>query len=175
MAQDFYSGCSGAKAVQIDTYANHSGGKTSGMVVPKLFAKNLDKSLPNTIMATPFSISEDRKVENKGINLGYIAVKEYGNFIGAIGLFKDNDGKYDVLNPQLYFTSIKGHWTFDLEGNLPINLRNRESGGSISTTLGYGISDRLRVGGSITKEKGKDLEYRANVRVDITKYHKYLI
>lgn len=172
-AQDFYNGCKGPKAVQIDTYASHSDGKTSGMVIPKLFTKNLDKSLPDLLLAIPYSISEHGGVENKGINLGYITESQYGNIIGALGLFKDGEGKYDVLNPQVYFTHMRGHWTLDLEGNLPINLRTHEMGVSASATLGYGINDRLRIGGSIMKEKGKDLDYKANARIELAKDHRY--
>ena len=130
MAQDFYNGCRGPKAVQIDTYASHSNGKTSGMVIPKLFTKNLDNSLPDLLLAAPYSISEDGELENKGINLGYLIESKYGNIIGALGLFKDDKGEYDVLNPQMYFTHIRGSWTFDIEGNLPIHLRSLETGGT---------------------------------------------
>ncbi|MCK5283904.1 MAG: hypothetical protein KAK00_10990 [Nanoarchaeota archaeon] len=173
MAQDFYNGCRGPKAVQIDTYASHSNGKTSGMVIPKLFTKNLDNSLPDLLLAAPYSISEDGELENKGINLGYLIESKYGNIIGALGLFKDDKGEYDVLNPQMYFTHIRGSWTFDIEGNLPIHLRSLETGGSASATLGYGLNDRLRIGGSVIAEKDKDLEFRANARVELTNDHKY--
>lgn len=173
LAQDFYNGCRGPKAVQMDTYLNHSDGKTSGMIVPKLFTKNLDKSLADLLIAAPFSVSEDGDIENKGINLGYLTESKYGNLIGALGLFKDGKGKYNVLNPQIYFTHMNGPLTFDLEGNLPIHLRSHETGGSASSTLGYEVNDRLRIGGSIMKEKGKDLDYRANVRIELTKDHRY--
>lgn len=173
IAQDFYNGSRGPKTVQIDNYASHSDGKTSGMVIPKLFTKTLDKSLPDLLLAIPCSISDKGKVENKGINLGYISESGYGNLIGALGLFKDNEGEYGVLNPQVYFTHMRGHWTFDLEGKSPINLRTHKTGGSASATLGYGLNDRVRIGGSITKEKGKDLDYRANTRIELTKDHRY--
>ncbi|TKJ17146.1 hypothetical protein CEE44_01255 [Candidatus Woesearchaeota archaeon B3_Woes] len=173
LAQDFYNGCRGPKAVQMDTYLNHSGGQTSGMVIPKLFTKNLDTSLTDILIAAPFSVSGNGEVENKGINLGYLTESKYGNLIGALGLFKGSEGKYNVLNPQIYFTHMNGPLTFDLEGNLPINLRSLETEGSASATLGYGVNDRLRVGGSITKGKGKDLDYRANARIELTKDHKY--
>lgn len=173
LAQDFYNGCRGPKAIQMDTYLNQSDGKISGMIVPKLFTKNLDKSLADLLIAAPFSVSEDGDIENKGINLGHLTESKYGNLIGALGLFKDGKGKYNVLNPQIYFTHINGPLTFDLEGNLPIHLRSHETGGSASTTLGYGVNDRLRVGGSIMKEKGKDLDYKANARIELTKDHRY--
>ena len=34
-------------------------------------------------------------------------------------------------------------------------------------------NDRLRVGGSIIKEKGSSMNYGANVRIELTKNHQY--
>ena len=58
IAQDFYNGFKGPRASQIDTYVNHSGRKTNAMLIPKLFTRNLKKSLPDILLAAPFSISE---------------------------------------------------------------------------------------------------------------------
>ena len=170
MAQDFYNGCRGPKPFQIDAY--YSDEKTK--VIPKFFVKNLEKNNPdlegkiaNILIAAPFSVSSEGKVENQGLNLGYIVETKYVNYILAGGIFKDAEGKYNVFNPQIYFTSERCPWTFDLEGNLPIHLRSHDTGGMASATLGYGINKWLRVGGSAIKEKGKDLDYRANVRFDL--------
>jgi len=172
-AQDFYKACRGPRSVQIDTYLNSSNNKTTRKIIPKLFTKNLDKTLPDFVLALPCSVSEKGKAENKGINLGYITKNKYGNFIGALGLFKDNKKKYNILNPQLYFTHIRGPWTFDFESDFPINLKTNTTGGSNSLTLGYRINDRLRIGGSIIKNKDKELKYRANARIELTKDHQY--
>ena len=164
LAQDFYNGCKGPSEVQIDNYVNYSDDNVSGMVIPKVFTKNL-------LFAVPFGIS--KKVENKGVNLGYCLENLYGNnVIGALGLFKDDEGKYKVVNPQLYLTRMHGPVTLDLEGALPTHLEGN-SNWSLSTTLGYGINDWLRVGGSISKEKDKEVEGRGNVRVELKKDHQY--
>lgn len=68
---------------------------------------------------------------------------------------------------------MRGDWTFDLEGNLPFHTRTHETGGSASATLGYGLSDGVRVDGSVIKEKGKDLEYKVKMRIELRKDHKY--
>ena len=172
IAQDFYNGFKGPRASQIDTYVNHSGRKTNAMLIPKLFTRNLNKSLPDMLIASPFSISEG-KAENKGVNLGHVIEKGNTGLIAALGLFKDSEGNYRLLNPQIYLTHIHGKWTFDLEGNLPIHLSQSETAYSTSATLGWGINDRLRVGGSIIKEKGSSMNYGANVRIELTKNHQY--
>src|SRR3989344_7126538 len=69
IAQDFYNGCRGPRALQIDSYVSHSNseGRTKGTLISKLFTKNLNTSLPDLLLATPFSVSEG-DVENKGVN-----------------------------------------------------------------------------------------------------------
>ena len=175
IAQDFYNGCRGPRALQIDSYVSHSNseGKTNGTLISKLFTRNLNTSLPDLLLATPFSVSENGDVDNKGVNIGYIAEKETISAIGALGLFKDNEGEYKVLNPQIYLTHIMGRWTFDFESNLPIRTETHETSFSTSATLGYGISDRLRVGCSLTKENGHELEPRASMRFELREDHKY--
>lgn len=171
-AQDFYNGCRGPKAFQIDNYINHSNEKTSGMIIPKMFTKNLDSSLTDMVIAIPNGISE-KGIDNKGINTGIIFDNGNASYITALGLFKDDKGKYVVLNPQAYATLMKDPWTFDAEGNLPINLRTHETGEFIAATIGYAISDDLRIGGSIIKEKNKDIDFKANIRIRLEENNKY--
>ncbi len=149
LTQDFYNGCRGPKAFQIDTYFNKKG-KT---IIPKIFTKNLKKSLPDLVLAVPIN-----DYEIKGINLGFIKEEKDKSYIAAIGIFKDDNGNYNILNPQLYSTYIKDNWTLDFEMNFPINISNKNIESSIAATLGYKINDRLRIGGSIIKNKGQDLE-----------------
>lgn len=175
LAQDFYNGCRGPRALQIDTYVKHSQGKTSGTLISKLFTKNLHPSLPDLLLASPFSVSERGEVDNKGVNIGYITEGKNVNVIGAVGLFRNDEGKYGVLTPQVYITNMQGPWTFDLEGNLPIHLNNHKHEASTSLTVGYRINDTLRLGTSITKETNSDLEYKANARIELSNDHKYWI
>jgi len=168
LAQDFYNGCRGPRGFQIDTYANYADGKISGMVIPKIFAKNLGKSLPDILLAVPNTIANG-ELENRGINLGYIAQKDNMSVIGALGMFKDNEEEYKILNPQIYFTGIFGHWTFDAEVNMPMNLKTHEIDRNTSATIGYAIDERLRFGGSLDNQ----LHYRGNLRVELTREHQY--
>ena len=165
-AQDFYNGCRGPRTTQLDTYLTHSDSKTSGMVIPKLFTDNF-------ILAAPFSVSEKGKVENKGINLGKI-VENGNNFILATGLFKDGKGDYNILNPQFYLTKDIDRLSIDLEGSLPFNLKNNEKGkATISATAGLALTDRLRIGPSITKQESQDYKLQGIARLELTKDHKY--
>jgi len=107
-AQDFYNGFRGPKAAQIDLYANHSEGKVSGTIIPKIFTKNLDSSLADLVIAVPNSISNNGEIENKGLNVGYICEMKDVSIIGALGLFKNETGKYRIVTPQLYATFING-------------------------------------------------------------------
>jgi len=173
VAQDFYNGCRGPRAFQIDVHANYSNGKASGMIVPKIFTKNLERSLPNILLAIPNAVSEKGIVTNKGFNLGYIVEKENLSVIGALGLFTDDSEKYHLLNPQIYFTYMRDAWTFDAEGNVSINLKTCERGEFASATVGYGVNKWLRIGGSFIKERGKNVNYNANMRVELTSDHQY--
>lgn len=172
MAQDFYNGCRGPKTVQVDSYTTLSDGNVSGTIIPKIFPRNLGKTLPDLVLAVPFSVSADG-VRNEGVNLGVIVNGDTNNFIGAVGLFRDEEG-YNILKPQLYFTHIDGPWTLDLEGSLPINLRNGKMDGSFSTTLGYGFG-RFRIGGYATEATNSGFDYGGNVRFEMVKDHKYWI
>src|SRR3989338_5374369 len=90
-AQDLYNGCRGPKTVQVDSYARYTNGDISGLIIPKLFPENLDKKLPDLVLAAPISITE-KGVRNEGLNLGIIVDRETNKFIGAVGLFRDEDG-----------------------------------------------------------------------------------
>lgn len=170
IAQDFYNGCRGPKSSQIDLYATYQDGNTNGKMIPKLFIKNLNGSLPDLLVAAPFSVNE-KGIENLGINLGYISKFKDGSLIGAVGVFKDNNGKYNVINHQVYSTLINGPVTLDLEGNLPMNVGNQDIKSSASATLGYGINDWVRLGGSATMSKGKEPDYKALVRLELARDH----
>ncbi len=174
IAQDFYNGVKGPRTVQIDNYANFSKDNRSCMVIPKFFVGYV-KGLPDLLFAVPFSISEKGKIENKGFNTGYITENFYKktNAILAIGLFKDGNGNYNVLNPQIYLNKDMGNVSIDLETALPINIKNHKKGWHTAATFGYGLTDRLRVGGSVIKDKDKKLEYQGNIRFEIKKNHKY--
>ena len=171
-AQDFYNGFKGPKAFQMDTYLTNSDEKTTGTIIPKLFTKNLDSSLTNMVLAVPNQISE-KGIDNKGVNLGLIVEKENESYIGALGLFKDNKGQYAVLNPQAYATFIKDSWTVDLEGSTPISLKTGEIGSHLAATIGCAISEELRIGGSIIKDKNMNTEFKANMRIKLEKNNKY--
>jgi len=172
-AQDFYNGCRGPKAFQLDSYMDYKNTNLTGMLIPKLFTKNLNNSLPDLLLAIPFSITED-KVENKGINLGYLTNKIFNtNAILAFGLFKDGNDEYKVLNPQLYLTSILGNLSLDFEINTPINLNNDNKHWRTAATLGYGLDDYIRFGGSVIKERQKKHEFQGIVRIELRKNHSY--
>jgi hypothetical protein len=172
-SQDFYNGCGGPKTFQMDNYVNYVDRKANGTIIPKLFTKNLDSTLVNIVLTAPFSISNNGKVDNKGINLGYVVEEPSVSIIGALGMFKDDQGKYDVINPQAYFTYMNGHGTLDLESSIPYNLQNNKASESASITLGYGLDELLRVGGSLSLQKNKVPHYLAIARLELVKDHRY--
>ena len=172
-AQDFYNGFRGPRAFQIDNYVNHTNGTTTGLLVSKIFTKNLNSSLSDVLLAVPFTISETKTTEHKGFNIGYIVESKSNSGIGAIGFFRDDDGDYASITPQIYFTRIKEQWTFDVEGKIAFNRKSHEVDESASFTVGYGVNDRVRLGISATKETGKDLDCKAIIRFELSKDHKY--
>ena len=169
-AQDFYNGFKGPKGFQSDNYLTKINQTTSAISITKAFTKNIDESLPNLVIATAISITE-KGIEDQGVNLGYICEMNNGSIIGALGLFKESNGKYRVLNPQIYGTLIKDKWTIDCEANLPINLSNGQKSNSSSLTLGYGLDELIRVGTSATLSKDSGPEYGANIRIEGNKNH----
>ncbi len=170
-AQDFYNGFRGPKATQIDLYANHLEGKVSGTIIPKVFTKNIDSSLVDLVIAVPNGISNNGKIENKGVNIGYICEMNNASIIGALGLFRNESGKYRIVNPQLYATLAGGPWTFDIESNYPI--KTDAPNGSASATIGYGINNTIRIGGSIIFNEGKEPDYKGNIRIELAEDHSY--
>lgn len=170
-AQDFYNGFRGPKATQIDLHASRTDGKYSGMVIPKLFTKNLDDSLIDLVVAVPNSISDDGQVENQGLNLGYICEMKDASIIGALGLFKNESGRYRMVTPQIYATLINGPWTFDIESNYSIGASSNSS--SASATAGYGLSKYVRIGGGVTFKEGKAPSYMGDIRIELAEDHRY--
>ena len=174
-AQDFYNGQKGPKGVMLDNYVSQSfqGEGLSYNLVPKVFTKTLEDKLPDLAFMAPFSISKD-KIENKGINLGYVFNNIKGHFaVAALGLFKDGNGKYNVLNPQIYYNHDFGKWSFDAEGAVPVHLKNKEVNWHSAATVGYGLSDRIRIGASVIKDKGKPVDGQILARFEIKKDHQY--
>lgn len=171
IAQDFYNGQKGPRATQIDNYSNFTEQGRTYMTIPKLFTGHL-KGMPDLLFAAPFSISEKGKVENKGINAGYINENKHVNTIAAFGLFKDGNGKYRVINPQLYLNRDFDKFSMDAEFSIPTHLKTGEKSWNASITPGYGMG-RFRIGGSVIKQKGQKLQYQGNIRFEITKDHKY--
>jgi hypothetical protein len=170
-AQDFYNGQPGPRTTQLDTYLTRANGATSGMLVPKLFTKHI-------LVAAPFQVTKNEKgvrIENKGVNVGYIRRPDRHkiSFIGALGLFKDRNEKYYVLSPQLYATQEVGRWSLDLEGSLSHHFQSNVNGYHGGGALGYGINDRVRVGGAADYNTGSRPDYRAIARIELTKDHRY--
>lgn len=170
-AQDFYNGCKGPNGVMIDSYVNYTGNQASTMIVPKVFGKNISKKLPDFLVAAPTVIT-NRGLENKGINLGYAIENLYGsNAVIAAGIFKDAEGKYAALTPQLYLNRDFSKISVDIEGNMPIHLESQERGGFLAATAGYGLTDRLRLGASIMKSEGQDATGQLLFRYETKKDH----
>ena len=157
-AQDFFNGQPGPTNFQLDSYATF--GEDGLTLVPKLF---LGRDKPCLLIAAPFSIND--KLENKGINLGYIA--QDNDIIAALGLFKDANGDYNTLVPQLYATITKDKFSLDLEASVPIDLRLREIGDpNASLTLGYGLTDLTRIGASVTQDGSLQAILRQELKPD---------
>lgn len=171
-AQDFYNGCRGPDTFMMDSYGFTSDGDQNGLVVPKFFTRNYRESLPDLLIAAPVSYSEGGEVRLEGINVGWLAqnlLKEKVglNLVAACGLFRGGDDNYNVFNPQIYLTKEFGKLSLDAEGSAPINLSDGGIGGNISGTVGYGITDRVRVGGSVIGGKGKKPTYQLGIRVGL--------
>jgi hypothetical protein len=166
-AQDFYNGCRGPKPIQIDTYADYSNGEATGKIIPKIFTEDL-------LVAVPFSVSKEG-VENQGTNLGFIRDLYKINTIAAIGLFKDGNGDYKVLKPQIYLTKDLERVSLDFEAALPTDLETGKISRITSLTAGLGLTDRLRVGCSVTKQDYEDSSYKGIVRFELKKDHQYWV
>jgi hypothetical protein len=169
IAADYFNAQPGPKATQVDVYGN----RRNGAVVTKLFPRNLRKSLPNLVVASPFSVSSS-EVDHKGLNIGYF--RSFGDKLNGLfagGIFKNGNGKYSVVNPQIYATHVSGPVSVDLEAAIPYDLESRTLGWHLSGALGLGIGDRFRIGGGITKNKDEGVSYEGNVRYELRKDHKY--
>jgi len=171
-AQDFYNGCRGPKAMQMDNYINYSMNEKniSGTIIQKLFMKNLDHSLPDILLAAPNSIN-DGKIENKGLNIGYICELDNISVIGALGLFKDDEKKYRILIPQVYATYSVGPWTIDAESSYSLGTSTPQ--GTASITPGYGLNSWIRIGASATFNQHKSPQYQGIIRIELAEDHRY--
>jgi hypothetical protein len=136
-AQDFYNGQPGPSSTQIDIRGQEDGLST---FIFKYFGKR-------SLVAVPFN--------NRGKNLGINFGKTYhlstnNDAILALGLFRNEDGKYRTIDAQAYFTHVNEKWTTDLEVGLDVNnMKPRGSG-----TIGYGLTNRFRIGGSVSLSDG---------------------
>ena len=170
-AQDFYNGLKGPRITQLDSYTNLTEQGRSYLTIPKLFTGHI-KGLPDLLFAAPFSIG-DGKVENKGFNVGYVNENKFANFIAATGIFKDGNGKYNVLIPQLYVNKNIEKLSLDVEGSVPINLNSNDKSYHLGFTPGYEVKPWLRAGFTAIKNKGEKTKYHANLRFELKDNHQF--
>ena len=156
LAQDFYSGKPAPTQTQLDMRVQESEGDISGTIIPKVFGKRW-------LAVAPFN----QDGQNLGLNIGRIHnIDDNNGAITALGLFKDENGDYRVANLQGYFTNETGRWTTDLEASLATHLTTKKITPRGAFTLGYGLTDRLRLGGSVAVTPGEKPAYQAIARFD---------
>lgn len=169
-AQSFFFGQPGPGIAQLETRINQEG---RGITIPKYFDKE-----HNYLVAAPFSFDENG-MRNVGLNVGYLAQdigSENTDMIFAVGLFRNSNGEYKTISPQVYFTQTipinkKYFATIDTEGAAASDtaIDTTTLRGAILPGIG---TKRIRGGVGFSAQEGRKPIYTFEGRLD-SKHHDY--